>query len=321
MTRSVRLGLLLAMLLAVDPRGLLSQSPAASSSAARALHSSPNGPNVGSLSSNAQTPRGETRDGWAQITLEGWIWERSLQKTARADYPLIVAERAGENLRAEPSGAIVAHLEPRTLLQELERKPGWIRVRRQAWVRDDPAAAAPTVAAASPAAAPRSAGAASLPPASGTAARGGGPRPSPLAPPRTAASPSARTEPAPADTSTGSIGEKLAAVPPARIAADPQAFIGRLVRWELQFISLERAEAIRTDFAEGEPFLLTRSVAGERTFVYVAVPADQLDQVKNLLPLERVTVTGRIRVGAAALTGRPIVDLVTIERTRGGGEG
>jgi len=91
--------------------------------------------------------------------------------------------------------------------------------------------------------------------------------------------------------------------------------VGRLVTWELQFVSLEEAEAVRTDFYEGEPFLLTRPVGDESTrFVYVAVPPEALVTSRGLTPLERVTVVGRIRTGASALTGAPILDLVELRR-------
>jgi len=103
----------------------------------------------------------------------------------------------------------------------------------------------------------------------------------------------------------------------AQVTADPGAFVGRLVRWELQFVSLEEAEAVRTDFYEGEPFLLTRPVGDESTrFVYVAVPPEAMAGARGLAPLERVTVVGRIRTGASNLTGAPIVDLVELVRRR-----
>jgi hypothetical protein len=90
-----------------------------------------------------------------------------------------------------------------------------------------------------------------------------------------------------------------------------------VVTWDLQFISLERAERIRTDFFEGEPFLLTRPVEGEGPFVYVAVPPDRLDELEGLVALERISVTGRIRAGASALTGSPILDLIELRRSGG----
>ncbi|MEX0935679.1 MAG: hypothetical protein WD013_02165, partial [Gemmatimonadota bacterium] len=95
---------------------------------------------------------------------------------------------------------------------------------------------------------------------------------------------------------------------------DPDRYRGHLLRMELEFISLEEAEQVRTDFYEGEPFLLTRSPGAERRFVYVAVPPDWMVQAESLTPLEGVRIVGRIRSGAAALTGSPILDLVELER-------
>jgi hypothetical protein len=98
--------------------------------------------------------------------------------------------------------------------------------------------------------------------------------------------------------------------------ARPQAYVGRVVEWTLQFISLERAEAVRTDFFEGEPFLLTRFGGGDGPFIYVAIPGERLDDVEGLVPLEHISITGRIRTGGSALTGTPIVDLISIQRSR-----
>src|SRR5690606_20067358 len=93
-----------------------------------------------------------------------------------------------------------------------------------------------------------------------------------------------------------------------------EAHQGRGVTWELQFISLERAEAVRTDFFEGEPFLLGRYGGPDGPFVYVAIPPERLAEVEGLMPLERVTVTGRVRVASSALTSTPILDLLDIRR-------
>jgi hypothetical protein len=87
-----------------------------------------------------------------------------------------------------------------------------------------------------------------------------------------------------------------------------------VVDWELQFVSQEAAERVRTDFYEGEPFLLTRATSSGRVFVYVAIPPERLAEVEGLIPLERIRVVGRIRTGAAVLTGNPILDLLELTR-------
>ncbi|MDH3423631.1 MAG: hypothetical protein OEN00_11610, partial [Gemmatimonadota bacterium] len=66
----------------------------------------------------------------------------------------------------------------------------------------------------------------------------------------------------------------------------------------------------------GEPFLLTRFGGPEGPFVYVAVPPEREAEVEGLVPLERIRVTARVRTGASALTGTPIVDLLNLERSR-----
>jgi hypothetical protein len=98
------------------------------------------------------------------------------------------------------------------------------------------------------------------------------------------------------------------------LVRDPEGHRGRVVDWELQFVSREEAERIRTDFYEGEPFLLTRALSEGRSFVYVAVPPERLAEVEGLIPLERIRVVGRIRTGATALTGNPILDLLELTR-------
>jgi hypothetical protein len=101
---------------------------------------------------------------------------------------------------------------------------------------------------------------------------------------------------------------------PDEVVQTPEAYRGQVVSWELQFVSLEEAERVRTDFYEGEPFLLTRATSGDRVFVYVAIPPERLEEVQGLVPLERIQVVGRIRTGAAALTQNPILDLLEFTR-------
>jgi hypothetical protein len=103
---------------------------------------------------------------------------------------------------------------------------------------------------------------------------------------------------------------------PQDLASNPESHAGRVVSWALQFISLERAEAVRTDFRQGEPFLLARYGGSDGPFVYVAVPPERVTDVQGLVPLERITVTARVRTGASSLTGSPIVDLLSFERAR-----
>jgi hypothetical protein len=111
-------------------------------------------------------------------------------------------------------------------------------------------------------------------------------------------------------------GSVLTGIQVRDLTSDFERLRGRLVEMQLQFISLERAERLRTDFYEGEPFLLARSLAEDRAFVYVAVPPERVAGLGVLTPLERILVVGRVRSGAASFTGSPILDLVELERAR-----
>ena len=101
------------------------------------------------------------------------------------------------------------------------------------------------------------------------------------------------------------------------VVRDPAMAVGSLVTWELQFISLERAGQGRPEFAEGEAYMLTRpSGEGTGRFVYVVVPEAAVEEAGEFVPLERLEVRGRIRTGASAVTGGPVLDLVEMTRRR-----
>lgn len=291
-----------------------------------------------------------SRDGnWTQVRLEGSVWLASLRASDDPAFDLVVSEAGGENLRSGPSGTILGRLEEGALLTEVSRGASWARVQRTGWIwsasLDQAPAASPAAAAAGGARpAPLTSSSTSAPAGPATRAPGGfvnvgsgGPI---LTSPDgdTLAHATADREvqivrregnwaqvrlegwmwmPPAAGASAG--GAAAATEPPAALEPGDLrqgAHTGRVVEWSVQFISLERAEAVRTDFFQGEPFLLARYSGGDGSFVYVAVPVDRLAEVEGLVPLERITVTGRVRTGASALTGAPILDMINIERGR-----
>ncbi len=287
---------------------------------------------------------------WSRVTFEGVVWERSLQRRDGGSFDLIVSEEEGENLRAEPAGRILGRLNQGTLLNEVSREGGWIRVRRTAWMWSASLSGGGEAPAPTPAPAP------TRTPERAT------PAPPPTAPPGDAGQEWIRagSRGAPlllapdgdtvattrggaelrvlgregnwarvrmegwvwlpgTETTAGTEGRPdvvLRDVGVGDLSREPERYRGRLVAFQLQFISLERAEAVRTDFLEGEPFLLARSTDPSRSFVYLAVTEENLAEVRRLQPLERIEVVGRVRAGAAALTGNPVLDLVEFRRVR-----
>lgn len=105
-------------------------------------------------------------------------------------------------------------------------------------------------------------------------------------------------------------------VAPPDLQAQPDRYRGRIVEWELQFIALREAERFRTDFVEGEPYILAREARGGRTFVYVAVPPDRVPEVEDLDPLQRFRVVGRVRTARSELTGATVIDMLELTPLR-----
>ena len=313
----------------------------------------PNGVVLGRLGPGAPVSVLGTEGNWTRVQVEGSVWLASLEASDDAGFDLVVASDGGENLRAAPSGTIVGRLEEGALLTEVSRDAAWARVQRIGWIwsasldeATGPAAGTPARTARAPAGTPavRSgtppapAGPSSRAPGGFVNVGAGGPiLTAPDGDTLAIASPARDVQVVrregnwarvrvegwmwmPTGSPEGS-GEPAAAAEPEAAALEPDDLktgdhTGRVVQWTIQFISLERAEAVRTDFFQGEPFLLARYGGSDGAFVYVAVPVDRLSDVEGLVPLERVSVTGRIRTGASALTGAPILDLIEIERSR-----
>ena len=93
-----------------------------------------NGTLLGQLRAGMSLEVLEATDDWLQFDLDGWIWTQSLQAVNRGAFDLEVSVEGGENIRGGPGGEVLGHVEQGTLLETVERVPGWARVRRRAWV-------------------------------------------------------------------------------------------------------------------------------------------------------------------------------------------
>ena len=289
----------------------------------------------------------ESRQGrWVQATLEGWIWSPSVASTDRDGFDLVVSNPGGENLREAPAGDArrVGRLMRGMLLDRVTEQGSWTRVRRSAWVWSESTVEVDggEAFAGGPAVAAVESGFQGDPLTDERVS----PRPSEL-PDRIVVSgdraylrvsPSGDTlaslrpetdlqvlarqgswarvrvegwvwvpSTLPADSVVADGG-----LSPADVTANPDQYRGRQVRWRLQFVSVERAEPARSDFYEGEPFILARAPDGEQGFVYVAVPPELLAEADDLRPLQTIDVLARVRTGRSALMGVPVLDLIAL---------
>lgn len=299
----------------------------------------PNGLQLARLEAGAAVRILASQGNWTQVELEGWVWLASLQDSDSADpaIDLVVTSDGGENLRDGPSGNVLGVLAEGTLLEELGRDAAWARVSRVGWIWAE-SLAQPSGSTNTPEPAPGGSQVTATPAAQApggfrTLADGGPILTAPDGDTLAVAQPSSDIEivrreggwarvrlegwmwiPVAADAPASVTAADPAALEPGDLMADPDLHAGRVVSWSIQFISLERAEAVRTDFFEGEPFLLARFGGSDGPFVYIAVPPDRLSEVEGLVPLERITITARVRTGASQLTGAPIVDLIEVDR-------
>jgi hypothetical protein len=102
----------------------------------------------------------------------------------------------------------------------------------------------------------------------------------------------------------------------ADIRADPEGMKGRLVRWDMEFISYQRADPLRRDLTADDWYILARGPVGENAIVYLVVPPALRSTAEAFSPLARITVSARVRVGRSQPVGVPILDLETLGRRR-----
>ncbi len=105
----------------------------------------------------------------------------------------------------------------------------------------------------------------------------------------------------------------LVGITAAELRAEPQRYAGQVLRWNLEFIAIQKADDLRPDIPSGTSYVLGRGPLPERGFVYVVVPDNKLPAFRALTPLVTMTVTARVRNGRSRYLGNPVVDLISLE--------
>ncbi len=292
------------------------------------IRASENGILLGHVTEGSELEILVSRDSWLQIHLEGWVWEPSLQVVDRGEFDLAVSAPEGENIRKDPQGSIIGRLENGTLLKSIEKLSGWVRVERKVWIwakSVDVQTIESQLEIGSAGMAKRGAewitlGEKDLPvlnvPNGDTLL---------TALPHSIFEVLARQGNWAQVSISGwlwapEISEDVLDLP---VLADlgienlserSDELEGRVLQWDLQFISIERANGIRSDFRENEPYMLTRLANTEDVFVYVTVSLGVLREVSLLNPMEEIRVVGRLRTVSEQLTQAPILELISLEK-------
>ncbi len=285
---------------------------------------------------------GATRNDWVQVTLDGFIFSTSVGPSDRPDFDLLVTKSPNENLRGAPAGPLLAELAQGFGLKRAAAPDStgrWVHVQRQGWVQLSALAPIADVVAT------RTTDTTATTDARQT------PGPSPQAPApvdSTRAQPLRVTTlyRAPDGPEAGTVatdtplrvlsrngewtrvqfegwvkGGDLQAAPAgvqvgvtaAELRAEPQRYVGQVLRWNLEFIAIQKADDLRPDIPSGSSYVLARGPLPERGFVYIIVPDARLPAFRAITPLATMTVTARVRNGRSRYLGNPIVELISLE--------
>jgi len=286
---------------------------------------------------------GAVKDDWVAVTMEGWIFAASVGTTDRDGYNLAVTRAPEENLRSAPAGALVAKLTQGFLLSRVDTTDRWVHVRRDGFVSKDDLEPLADVAQGGVSPGPRRGVNDSSPP----------PARNPAAPDTTAtdpvrALPTRRTTVyrAPDGPALGALAPEtplrilshsgewsrvqfegwvksadlrpapagvLVGVSAAELRADPQRYVGQVLKWTVQYVAIETADDLRPDIADGTTYVLARGPLPERGFVYIVIPEGRKADIAKLPPLATIGVTVRVRVGRSRYIGNPVVELLALE--------
>jgi len=325
---------LTALLLAVAPTLLIGQSRVAQSTSFR---KDPSGSVLATLSAGIIVAPGKAQGGWTALTLEGWVYSASTSATSRDGFDIAITPANGENLRAAPNGKVLARFEQGALLNKVGSKGGWTQIRRSGWVS--------TKSLASGAASGKTRTAPASPDTTAAVSAGGSVSDRVEA---LRSTPMTLTPDGPqlATLQSGASGQVIgksgewvqiqlqgwvretdlsepasAAIPGvtvAQIRADPSKYVGQLLEWRIQFISVQTADELRPEIPSGAKYLLTRGPLPEPGFVYVIVSAQQLPAFQAAAPLQEFTVRGRLRAAQTRYLPTPVLELVQVMDTKGG---
>jgi len=307
------------------------------------------GRRIARLAQGAVLNGGATRNDWIQVTLDGWIFSTSVGPSDRPDFDLLVTRTPNENLRAAPAGPLVAELAQGFGLKRAppDSSGRWVHVTRAGWVQRSALAPMADVVATRTVDATTDTTARQSGPPPPPLGRGGdttrvdSTRAQPVrvttlyrAPDGPEAGTVATDTPLRVLSRNGEWtrvqfegwvkGGDLQAAPAgvqvgvtaAELRAEPQRYVGQVLRWNLEFIAIQKADELRPDIPSGSSYVLARGPLPERGFVYIIVPDARLPAFHALTPLVTMTITARVRNGRSRYLGNPVVDLISLE---GGG--
>jgi hypothetical protein len=287
------------------------------------FHKDPSGTVLGRLAGNAAVTMGATRDGWREVTFDGWIPASQLRDDSRDGFDVSVVPGNGAEVRSAPEtgAAVRATARPGALFDRLGTRGTWVQVRRTAWVALAATVPQQPVAADTAVADSTARGALAVP---GQSVAGGtefsavadGPPIGKIEATRSVEVLEQRNgwsrirlDVWVRDPALGQ-GPPPGGISAAEVRAEPDRYVGQTVEWSLQVLAVQTADELRPELPLGQPYVLARGPLPETGFVYMVVTGDQVAAFRNLDPLTQVRVRATIRAGKTRFLPTPVLDLV-----------
>ena len=291
----------------------------------------PNGTVLGTAASGSEFRSRRTEGTWTLVRLEGWVFSQSLARTDREGFDRMVSPRP-ENLRESPNGKVIGRLVAGALLDGAEERAGWTRVQRDIWFpRSAFQGAASSVASSRDTtrltSAPRSGAPLSdgdrvqsvgigrlysVPNGDTIGTMGRGAQARVLS--RSGDWVRVQVEGWVREADVRAVADTgvLIGVSAAEVRAMPQKYLGRVVEWRVQLLSVQRVDQLRQEIPAGRPYLLTRGPLPEVGFVYVMISSADLERFQAATPLQEMTVRAVVRAAATRYLPNPVVELVKV---------
>lgn len=273
---------------------------------------------LGTLLPGAEVLPGNTKGATTEVRIEGWVPTASLGPMRRDSFDVAITKRPNETLRSAPDGAIIARVSPNVGFVKGEIRGEWTQVKRTAWI--DQKALQASMAAlltGKPVTGPdRAEIVYKLP----LAVTPGGPIVGSVdsgANARMLARSGGWTRVqldvwVPDSGLRVSDSRVLVGVSQAEVRANPARYLGQIVEWRVQFVAVQKADQLRPEIPEGQPYLLTRGPLPEPGFVYVIVPPGLVNEFQSIPALRELTIRGTIKSVNTKYLPTPVLELVQV---------
>lgn len=279
---------------------------------------SPGGQSLGTLLAGADVSPGKTQGSATVVRIEGWVPSASLGPMRRDSFDVGVTKRPNENLRSTPDGAVIARVFPNVGFIKVETRGDWTHVKRDAWIDQKAVQAAlAAMLTGTPVTGPDRAevtGRMPLAATPGGAVIGSldsGATAKMLA--RSSGWTRIQLEVWVPDSGLRATDSRvLVGLSQAEVRANPARYVGQMVEWRVQFVAIQKADELRPEIPEGQPYLLTRGPLPEPGFVYVVVPSNKVSQFEAVPALKELTIRGTIRAASTKYLPTPVIDLVEV---------